>query len=45
MRNEEMTKAALLLQRSWRNGANYKTGLGFSRQLLGNIALNGEIEN
>lgn len=32
-----MTKSALLWQSFWGNGANYKTCLGFSRQLLGNV--------
>lgn len=31
-----MTKSALLWQSFQGNGANYKTCLGFSRQLLGN---------
>lgn len=32
-----MTKSALLWQSFQRIGANYKTCLGFSRQLLGNV--------
>lgn len=32
-----MTKSALLWQSFQGNGANYKTCLGFSRQLLGNV--------
>lgn len=39
LRNEKLTKAALLLQSSRGNGANYKTCLGFSRQLLGNMSI------
>lgn len=37
VRNEKMTKSALLWQSFQANGANYKTCLGFSRQLLGNV--------
>lgn len=37
LRNEKTTKSTLLWQSFYGNGANYKTCLGFSRQLLGNV--------